>query len=177
MKSRILLSAMTLALVALATPARAQSSGHPHSDSLGVEITPFVGIGSGASHRIGAAIRFAWTQDLGVELETDYRDGEIHAISSSVGLIYDLPRLGRIVPYVTGGVGFEQYGTVAAIPGQGLIVQPRLAFTLNAGAGVRVPVNDRWGVRADARWSNGIGWTAPERWRVYNGVTFRSGGK
>jgi hypothetical protein len=58
-----------------------------------------------------------------------------------------------------------------------LIVQPRLAFTLNAGGGVRVPVNDRWGVRADARWSNGIGWAAPERWRVYNGVTFRSGGK
>jgi hypothetical protein len=40
---------------------------------------------------------------------------------------------------------------------------------------VRVPVDDKWGLRADMRWSNGLGSKAPERLRLYNGITFGAG--
>jgi hypothetical protein len=78
---------------------------------------------------------------------------------------------------VAGGVGFEQYGSVVDTPLQGLITVKKTAFTVNAGGGVRVPIDDKWGYGADLRWSNGIGREAPERWRVYNGVTFGTGGR
>lgn len=170
--------AMTFAVVGFGAPAQAQFDGEQNSIGRStVEVTPFVGIGSGASARIGAAIRFEWTRDLSVELEMDYRRAEINALSSNVSLLYDLPHLGRTVPYLAGGVGFEQYGTAFGMPGVGVVTQRKLAFTVNAGGGLRVPVNENWGIRTDARWSNGIGSDAPERWRLYNGVTFRRGGR
>jgi hypothetical protein len=177
MKALFARIAVTIGLVTSSTPAWAQFEGQQSNPPLVVDVTPFVGIGSMGSARIGAAIRFAWTRDLGVELEMDYRRGEMHALGSNVSLVYDLPRIGRIVPYLTGGVGFEQYGTALELPGLGVVTQPRLAFTVNAGGGVRVPVGENWEIRTDARWSNGIGAAAPERWRLYNGVTFRHGGK
>ena len=74
-------------------------------------------------------------------------------------------------------LGLEQYGTAVDVPTFGIITQPRIALTVNAGGGVRVPVNQTWGVRADARWVNGLSTFAPEHWRVYHGVTFRPGGR
>ena len=50
-------------------------------------------------------------------------------------------------------------------------------LTVNAGGGIRVPVNDRWGVRSDARWLYGSGRDAPDQWRIYNGATLGIGGK
>ncbi len=110
MRSRIVQVAVTFALVGFGTQAQlgAQQNSAVRS---AVEVTPFVGIGSGSSARIGAAIRFEWTHRLGLELEMDYRRAEINALSSSVNLLYDLPRLGRALPYLVGGVGVEQYGT------------------------------------------------------------------
>ena len=49
---------------------------------------------------------------------------------------------------------------------------------MNAGGGVKVPVDENWGVLgADARWFNGIGGQAGEHWRLFNGVTFKTGGR
>jgi hypothetical protein len=67
----------------------------------------------------------------------------------------------------------DQYATATGSPAIGVLVRSATAMSLNAGGGVRVPLTDNVGLRTDARWSNGIGNNAPERWRVYNGITFR----
>jgi hypothetical protein len=48
-------------------------------------------------------------------------------------------------------------------------------LAINAGGGLKLPVNDTWGIRTDARWFNGLGRDAGEHWRLYNGVTFPTG--
>lgn len=154
--------------------AQAQDNNGP-SPSAPVQITPFVSIGSNSSSGVGASVRWYVAPKLSVEVETALREAEVTGLTSSISLLYDLPSIGRVTPYVAGGVGFEQYGTVAESPFQGLITLKKTAFTVNAGGGVRVPIDEKWGYGADARWSNGIGREAPERWRVFNGVTFGAG--
>jgi hypothetical protein len=117
-------------------PAHAQTRSDVDVTRPAVEISPFVSLGSDPSSRIGVAIRFAWLSNLSVEAEVGYR-GESDALSATASLLYDLPRLGRAIPYLAAGAGLA------------------------------------WGIRADARWSNGLAQFAPEHWRVYNGVTFR----
>ena len=56
-----------------------------------------------------------------------------------------------------------------------LAAQARTAFTINAGGGLKVRVDDRLAIRTDARWFNGVGRDAGEHWRLYNGVTFGTG--
>ena len=154
-----------VALIAMVTigaaPAHAQT-----------EVTPFVSLGSVNSSRVGAAVRFAWTKNLSIEAEVGYRHAGIDALSTSVSLIRDLPRVGRAVPYLAGGVGLEQYGTAVAQPGGVLATQSNVGLTINAGGGVRVPVAGRWGYRSDVRWVNNLSTWGGEHWRVYNGVTF-----
>lgn len=168
------LSAVVLASMIWAAPARAQEGAPDIPKDPAVEITPFVSLGSPFSSTVGAAIAFAWTRNLNVEAEVGYRRDEINALSSNVSLLYDLPRFGRVTPYLAGGAGLEQYGTAMEIPTFGLVRQSRIAFTVNAGGGVKVPVSDRFDFRTDARWFNGLGKFSPEHWRVYNGVTLRS---
>jgi hypothetical protein len=110
-----------------------------------------------------------------VEVEIGYRRSEIDALSSSVNLIYALPRLGRVTPYVAGGVGLEKYATGLTGPNNRVITLANYALAINAGGGVKVPVADRWGFRSDARWFKGLGRAGQEHWRLYNGVTFGTG--
>jgi hypothetical protein len=42
---------------------------------------------------------------LGFEVDTALREAEVTGLSSSVNLVYELPSLGRVTPYVAGGVG------------------------------------------------------------------------
>ena len=88
-----------------ALPAMAQ-------DAKLVEVTPYVGVGSAAASPVGTAVTFPVTSTLGVETDVAYRrgEGDIHALSSSVSLLYSLPRIGQSTPYVAGGVGLSQYG-------------------------------------------------------------------
>ena len=167
-------SLLASALVLCTLPASAQVVSSPEArDDAQVQVTPFVSFGSTASSRVGAAIRFALTPRLGLEAETGYRRGEIGALSAHVSLLYDLPRVGNLTPYLATGIGIEEFATAADVPGLGLVTQERLALAVNAGAGVNAKVNQRWGVRTDARWFNGLGTNAPEHWRLYNGLTFR----
>ena len=53
----------------------------------------------------GAAVRWEIAPKLGVELETDVRRAEITALAIAVSLVYDLPSIGRVVPYAAAGVG------------------------------------------------------------------------
>lgn len=167
-------SAMVLVSMIWSAPARAQEANPGVSNDPAVEITPFVSLGSPFSSTVGAAIAFAWTQNLSVEAEVGYRRQEIGALSSNVSLLYDLRRFGRVTPYLAGGAGLEQYGTAMEIPTFGLVRQSRIAFALNAGGGVKVPVSDRFDFRTDARWFDGVGKFSSEHWRIYNGITLRS---
>jgi hypothetical protein len=138
-----------------------------------VEVTPFVSLGSERAERIGAAIAFAWTNTISLEAEMGYRRGEggMHALSSSLSMLYHLPQLWRVRPYLAAGAGLEQYGLAVTTPQGGFFTLPRTGLTVNAGGGVKVPVTDRVGFRSDARWVNGFGRGAGEHWRVYNGMT------
>ena len=78
---------------------------------------------------------------------------------------------------LAGGVGLEQFAFAIGQPGGLVATHSSVAFTVNAGGGVRVPLNDRWGYRSDVRWVNNLSRQGGEHWRVYNGVTFKTGAR
>ena len=138
------------------------------------EVTPFVSLGSHFSSQIGAAISFAWTTNLDVEAEVGYRQKGLNALGASVNLVYNLPPLGRMIPYVAGGVGLEQYETAIGVPTFGVLTLKNTAISTNLGGGVKVRITERVWFRSDARWLSPLG-KAPEGWRFYNGATFGVG--
>ena len=152
--------ALAGALLAIASVAPAQ------------EVTPFVYLGSSTSSGVGAAVRWPLPANLSVELETSYRWAEVNGLNSNLSLLFDFPDIGRVTPYVAAGIGLDQYGTAERSAAGSLVTQGRTAFAVNAGGGIRIRSDENWGIRTDARWLNGIGDRAPERWRLYNGVTF-----
>ena len=96
----------TVAVFALAAlPAAAQ-------DAQPAEVTPYVALGTAGVAPVGVAVTFPVTSTLGVETDTAYRrgEGDIHALSTSVSLLWSLPRVGQATPYLAAGVGVSQYG-------------------------------------------------------------------
>jgi hypothetical protein len=147
----------------------------PTSMTSTVEVTPFVGFGSAGASRVGSAVAFVWTPKIRLESEFAYHRDAL--FSTSLNLVYSLPRVMRVEPYVTGGLGVGQIETATQAPTPGgFLVQRSLALVLNAGTGLTVPVRERVGYRVDARWSNPLG-IAPETWRIYQGATLGVGGK
>jgi hypothetical protein len=143
-----------------------------------VEVTPYVALGSSAASPIGAAVTFPVTSTLSVETDMAYRRGEghIHALSSSISLLYSLPRVGQSAPYVAGGVGLSQYGApILFAGGHPIGTEQRLAVTVNAGGGVKVPMNDTLDLRTDARWFKSFGAQGSEQFRVAQGISFDIG--
>jgi hypothetical protein len=154
-----------------ALPAAAQ-------DAQVVEVTPYVALGSSAASPVGTAVTFSITSTLSVETDVAYRRGEggIHALSSNVSLLYFLPRIGQSAPYVAGGVGLAQYGApVFLSSGYPIGTEPRLALTVNAGGGLKMPMNDRLDLRTDARWFKSFGRQGSEQFRVAQGIAFDVG--
>jgi opacity protein-like surface antigen len=172
---------MTCAVLAVHTGARAQTSGNGTNDQASpgrpIEITPYVLMGSASASGAGAAVRWPIGSRLGLELETELKQAEITAVSVALSLVYDLPTIGRVTPYVAGGFGLERFGKAYFRPDGEPLLGSDTGLTVNAGGGIRVPVNDRWGVRSDARWLYGPGRDAPDKWRIYNGATLGVGGK
>ena len=162
------------ALVAFAlraVPAAAQ-------DAKPVEVTPYVALGSAAASPVGAAVTFPVTSTLSVETDVAYRRGEggINALSSSISLLYFLPRVGQSTPYVAGGVGLSQYGApVFSSNGPPIGTQSRVALTVNAGGGLKMPMNEKLDLRTDARWFKSFGPQGSEQFRVAQGVAFDVG--
>lgn len=140
-----------------------------------VEVTPFVSMDSRGSLPIGTAVSFPLSPRFSVETEVGYRRGEgkLNALSSSANLLYKLPRMGRTTPYLTAGTGLAQYGA-PFVSRQGAVIgtQPRIAWEVNAGGGLKVPVDETWGMRTDARWFKSFGKNGSEHWRVAHGVSF-----
>ena len=143
-----------------------------------VEVTPYVALGSAAASPVGAAVTFPVTSALSVETDVAYRRGEgrIHALSSSTSLLYSLPRVGQSTPYVAAGVGLSQYGApVFSSNGSPIGTQRRVAMTMNAGGGLKMPMNEKLDLRTDARWFKSFGPQGSEQFRVAQGISFDVG--
>ena len=143
-----------------------------------VEVTPYVAFGSAAASLVGAAVTFPVSSTLGVETDVAYRHGEgrIHALSSSVSLLYFLPRVGQAIPYVVGGVGLSQYGApVFSANGRPIGTETRVALTVNAGGGLKMPMNEKMDLRTDARWFKSFGRLGSEQFHVAQGISFDVG--
>ena len=126
---------------------------------------------------VGAALTFPVTSKLSVETDVAYRraEGNIGALSLSAGLLYDLPRVGQSTPYVAAGLGLSQYGApVFSSSGRPIGTQPRVAMTVNAGGGLKMPMNEKLDLRTDARWFNLLG-QGGEGFRVSQGISFGVG--
>ena len=146
-------------------------------DATTVEVTPYVALGSAAASPVGAAVTFPVTSTLSVETDVAYRRGEgrIHALSSSISLLYAF-RFGQSTPYVVGGVGLSQYGApVFSSNGPPIGTQPRVAMTVNAGGGLKMPMNEKLDLRTDARWFKSFGRQGSEQFRVAQGISFDVG--
>ena len=155
-----------------ALPVRAQ-------DAKPVEVTPYVALGSGVASPVGAAVTFPITSTLSVETDVAYRraEGNIPALSLSANLLYDLPRVGQSTPYVAGGVGLSKYGAaIFSSGGRPIATQSRLAMSVNAGGGLKIPMNEKLDLRTDARWFKLLGLQGPsEGFRVAQGISFPVG--
>ena len=147
-------------------------------DAKPAEVTPYVALGSAAASPVGAVVTFPVTSTLSVETDVAYRRGEgnIHALSSNTSLLWFLPRVGQATPYVAGGVGLSQYGApVFSSNGPPIGTQSRVALTVNAGGGLKMPMNDKLDLRTDARWFKSFGLQGSEQFRVAQGIAFDVG--
>jgi hypothetical protein len=144
-----------------------------------VEVTPYVALGSTGAAPIGAAIEFPLTSTFGVEVDVAYRraEGPMNALNTNVSLVCNLPRIGTATPFLAGGTGLAQYGALIVSPldGHPVGTEQRIALTVNAGGGLKVPVNDEWGLRTDVRWFKSFGRHASEQFRVAQGISFDVG--
>jgi len=144
-----------------------------------VEVTPYLGLGTAGASPVGAAVTFPVTSTLSVETDVAYRrgEGDIHALSSSMSLLYSLPRVGRATPYVVGGVGLSQYGApvFSSNGGRPIGTEPSVALTVNAGGGLKMPMNEKLDLRTDARWFKSFGRYGSEQFRVAQGISFDVG--
>jgi hypothetical protein len=147
-------------------------------DANTVEVTPYVALGSAGVSPVGAAVTFPITSTLSLETDVAYRRGEgnIHALSTNVSLLWFPPRVGQSTPYVAAGVGLSQHGApVLSSSGHQIGTQSLLAMTVNAGGGLKMPVNDKVDLRTDARWFKSFGKQGSEQFRVAQGISFDAG--
>jgi hypothetical protein len=168
---------LLLALIvnaALAGAVSAQDSPPPvqSSSSPKALITPFFALGDDLAPGGGGAFTFDLTRQLGLEAEASLGTD---AARSSLSLLYRFPQWGRWTIYAAGGGGVQRDEDPDALDPIPLPTQKKTEFAVNIGAGVTVPVSERWAYRADFRWYNPKAeW--PESWRVFSGVTFGVGG-
>jgi len=154
-----------------ALPARGQ-------DVRPVEVTPYVAVGTAGASPVGTAVTFPLTSTLSVETDIAFRrgEGDMNALSTNASLLYSLPRVGRVKPYVAAGVGLAQYGApVLSSDNSPIGTQPRVAMTVNAGGGLKTRMSDKLDLRTDARWFKSFGKQGSEQFRVAQGISFDVG--
>lgn len=139
-----------------------------------VTVTPYVAFGTEGAAPIGMMVTVPVGSGLSVESEVAYRrgEGDMNAMSSSLSVLKDLPTVGPITPYVSGGFGIAQYGTpVIGQAGSPTASAQRLSLTLNAGGGFKVPVRPSMDLRTDVRYFDGLG-KSGDQFRIANGISF-----
>ena len=153
-------------------PAGAQEISPTPAETRGVEVTPFIAVGSPEKSLLGAALAIPLTDALSIEAEVGYR-AHVQSLASDLSLRYTLPTSGRRALYVAGGIGLRKYADTLSPPqrpGDDVpIFATFLSPTLNVGLGLRVPVGAGWSYRVDARWYTGLGANAGEHWRLFHG--------
>ena len=160
-----------VAFTLAALPVRAQ-------EAKTVEVMPYVALGSAGISPIGVAVTFPVTSTLTIETDVAHRraEGRIHALSTNTSLLWFLSRVGHSTPYVAAGVGLSQYGApVFSSAGPPIGTQSRLSVTVNAGGGVKMPVNGELDLRTDARWFKSFGKQGSEQFRLAQGISFDVG--
>ena len=143
-----------------------------------VEVAPYVALGSSGASPIGIAVTFPVTSTLSVETDVAYRRGEgsIHALSTNTTLLWFLPRVGQSTPYLASGVGLSQYGIpMFSSDGPPSGAESRVAVTVNAGGGLKMPVNKKMDLRTDVRWFKAFRREGSEQFRVAQALTFDVG--
>ena len=182
-----LLSVPALTAAQQTPPTALTQQASPSSDArnLPIEVSPFVTSGSDSTG-VGAAVRWPFAARLGLEFEAEYRHTptaplqgalENNGVNGNVNLVLDLPAMGRVRPFVLGGGGLEHYSLLDQ-PEPYLLAKNGMSFVVNVGGGVRVAINDRFGIRTEFRWSDG--WTegAPTgSLRMFYGATVGVGGR
>lgn len=159
-----------VALVLIALPAAAQEPGK-------VEVTPYVAAGTPNASPFGALTTIPLTPSISVETELAYRrvSDAPDLLSSSVSVLQFLPRVGRARPYVAAGLGFSQFhAPVFGADKAPIGADRRLAWTVNAGGGVSVPLTEHLGLRTDARYVDSLG-QGHDQFRVAHGLSFGVG--
>jgi len=153
--------------LASADVANAQSAGQtlPSSAEPRVSMTSFFAFGDDLAPGGGAAFTFPWTRQLSLEVEASL-GGD--AARSSGSLLLAFPQWGPVRIYAAAGAGVQR----DEIKGYDPYFHPvkKTEFAVNVGAGVSIPVSNRWAVRSDFRWYNPK-WEWPESWRAFGGVT------
>jgi hypothetical protein len=180
------LALVTCALLAAPALAGAQQPPPaPGARGVPIEVSPFVSSG-GDSSSVGASVRWPFAARLGLEFEAEYRHTlarplsgslENNGVNGNVNLVVDLGSIGRVRPFVLGGGGLEHYSLVEQ-PDPYFLRKSGMSFVVNAGGGVRVPINDRFGIRAELRWTDG--WTEGDPgggFRMFYGATVGVGGR
>ena len=182
-----LLSVPALAAAQQRPPTATTQQASPTSDArnLPVEVSPFVASG-GDSSSVGVAVRWPFMSRLGLEFEAEYRHMpprplmnslENNGVNGNINLVADLPAIWRVRPYLLGGGGLEHYNFLVQ-PEPYFLRDSGVSFVVNAGGGVRVPINDRFGVRTELRWTDG--WTKGDPgggFRMFYGATVGVGGR
>ena len=170
MTNQCVLVAFACAMLSVSTSARAQDGPEQAKSQAAAEITPYVFLGSGT-------IIGRWDgHPLAVGLTSQRRAR--NQLSSRRNQRVEFQPEPALRP--------ARSGPGHPVPGQRRRCRPVRhrrsprgehcdaqadRRSVNAGGGLRVQTDENWGVRADARWFNDLG-TGPERWRLYNGVTF-----
>ena len=184
MKALAITGAACVALAVTVIPSTAQaqtkqSGAAASSPALpSIEVMPYVSIDSRGMIPIGAAVSFPLNSTFSIETEVGYRraEGNLNALSSSANLLYNLPKLGRVTSYLAAGAGIAQYGSPIISPRGGVIgTQSAIAFEVNAGGGLKVPIDDSMDFRTDARWYKSFGRNSSDHFRISNGVSFDVG--
>jgi opacity protein-like surface antigen len=156
-----------VAIACAASPVAAQNAP-------GTAVVPYVAIGSANAAPAGVAVVVPITSTLSVETDVAYRQGanDHPALSTNATLLWSLPSVGRATPYLAGGVGLAQQELPLLTRGSVPVgLRSQLAVTVNAGGGVKVPINDRVALRTDARWFRSLGVSGSEQFRVAQGIS------
>lgn len=154
-------------------------------------VTPFIGIAFGGNlestpGQFGIAAGYAMTERLSVEGEffaapgaevgvLDSFETDIYSLSANI-LYHFLDSSENFTPYGAVGLGALIGNTDLAERFDDVEDDSSTALSFNVGGGIKAAMNERWGVRLDARYFNGDDF-APDHWRVYAGVIFRSIGQ
>jgi hypothetical protein len=168
------------ALLALAATAHAQAPDPPSRFLNPTEVSPYVTSGGDATG-IGVTVRWPMTARLSIQAEGEYRNGQrdviryqprSSGINSNLVLLFDLPRVWRVTPFVVGGGGLERHVDVASFAER---ADPQWrtghSFVVNAGGGFRVALSDRVGARLEIRFADGWAQGATDSVRVIYGTT------